>query len=602
MRRVLFSFAIGFAFVWTAQAADEAAPPYTVEQLQVMLAQPPAANLIPELDGLDVAALAKTPRPASYLEEVAKMPAEIPLTTYTLYRRFRVAGERPPYEGPYFKKRTLLTNRVIAAWLTNDPAQLDLVNDLLWNICEESTWVLPAHEKDAPWNIDLFAAETGSELAHALYLLGDRVPEEIRNRVRREIETRIMTPYLEHAHEYGWNSGRNNWTGVCAGSVGETFLLLETDPARLAQALAPVLDQLKRFNRVAFEEDGVCLEGIGYWVYGLTHYVTFAEMLRARTGGAIDLLAEPRMKAIAAYPAAVALDKHVFASFADSHEHDLIPPYIASRLAERTGVQALLTQTGEDPGWRTSAMLRNLLWVKDLPEGEPIIEPAFLPGSGIAKLVGSASGKRIVFAVKAGHNAEPHNNNDVGSFILRVGGATYLCDPGAGMYSKDYFSGKRYENVFANSYGHSVPRIGGQLQSTGAEYRGTLEKTSDNTLVITIAGAYKLPELKKASRTFTLQPDGILVLDSEYAFDGGGLEVEEAFITWLDVEVDGAKARVRSPEGVVTIQADQGEFRAERLEEACKANHKDQVLTRITLTKPASASTKSHFSFTYQPG
>ncbi|MBX7259523.1 MAG: heparinase II/III-family protein [Candidatus Hydrogenedentes bacterium] len=598
MRIVSLGLVVGIASAVSAWAAETTLP-YTVEQLQQILAKPASGNLIPELESVDTSALAQTPRLVAYFEEAASKPADIPLTTYTLYRRFRKTGERPPYERPYFGKRELLTNAVMAAWLSDDPSKIDRVNDLIWNVCEETTWVAPAHESDKPWFIDLFAAETGSDLAHALYVLGDRLPEEVRNRVRHEIETRIFTPYLEHAHDYWWDSGRNNWTGVCAGSVGEAFLLLETDPARLAQALSLVLDQLARFERVGFEEDGVCLEGIGYWVYGLTHYVSFAEMLRVRTGGAIDLLASPRMKAIATYPAAVALDKNVFASFADSHEHGTIPPYMATRLAERTGVQALMSQVEESNGFRLGKTLRDYLWAKDLPEVEPIIEPVFLPNSGIAKLVGSASGKRVVFAVKAGNNNEPHNNNDVGSFILRAGGQTYLCDPGAGLYSKDYFSAKRYENIFANSYGHSVPRIGGQLQPAGADYKGTLEKQGDNTLKVNFARAYELPELTDASHTFTLQPDGVLVLDGDYAFNGAGLEVEEAFITWLDVTVDGATARIQSPEGALSITADQGELRAERLEEACKANNKSQVLTRITLAIPAASKIRTHFTFTY---
>lgn len=598
MRTALFL--LGMFLLPTAFAADAASPPYSAEQVQAMLASPVQGSLIPEVDGLDTAALRNSPRMLAYLEEAAKAPADIPLTTYTWYRRFRIAGERPPYERPYFTKRELMTRAVIDAWLSDDPAKLDRVNDLIWNICEETTWVAPAHEKDVPWNIDLFAAETGSDLAHAVYLLGDRLPEEVRNRVHREIESRIFTPYLEHAHEYWWDSGRNNWTGVCAGSIGEAFLLLEANPGRLAQALSLVLDQLARFERIGFEDDGVCLEGIGYWVYGLTHYVSFAELLRVRTGGAIDLLASPRMKAIATYPAAVALDKNVFASFADSHEHGSIPPYMAARLAERTGVQALMSQVEESNGFRLGKTVRNYLWAKDLPEVEPVIDPVFLPGSGIAKLVGDASGKRVVFAVKAGNNNEPHNNNDVGSFILRVGGATYLCDPGAGLYSKDYFSAKRYENVFANSYGHSVPRIGGQLQPAGADYKGTLEKTAGNVLEVNFASAYRLPELTKATHTFTLKPNGVLVLDGDYAFNGAGLEVEEAFITWLDVTVDGATARIQSPEGAVIVKADQGGFRAERLEEACKANNKSDVLTRIALTKPAASTIRTHFTFTYE--
>ncbi len=73
----------------------------------------------------------------------------------------------------------------------------DVVHDLVWSICEETSWVLPAHEEQGPRylgdhpaafrteplgahtmltrepdSIDLFAAETGAALAETVYLVG----------------------------------------------------------------------------------------------------------------------------------------------------------------------------------------------------------------------------------------------------------------------------------------------------------------------------------------------------------------------------------------------------------------------------------------------
>jgi hypothetical protein len=596
--RILSMLTCGVLISCLNASADDALP--TAERLRELLSTPAATGLIPELDSADPKALAERPAAKELLKEAAKLGPAIPQTTYTLYRQFQANGDRKGYETPYFDKRECLADLAMAAWLTGDDARIPDINDVLWSICEETTWVLPAHEKH---EIDLFASETGSELGQVLLVLGDRLPEEVRNRVRDEVRRRIIEPYLQRGAGYSWGAGHNNWTGVCAGSVGESFLLFEPDPDRQAQALANVIVQLHNFTQNAFAADGASLEGISYWCYGLLHYVGFAEMLRARTNGAIDLLADPRLKQIATYPAAVALDRYVFASFSDSHEHAAIPLCLASRIAERTGVEALLGQADDTAAWRFSTRLRNLLWAKGVPEGEAVIEPAFLPASGIGKLVGEAKGARVVLAAKAGYNDEPHNQNDIGSFILRVGKQTYLCDPGAGLYSRDYFSKKRYDNVFANSYGHSVPRIGGQLQKTGAQYKGTIEKAGDNALRIDMTGAYGLPELKRAVRTLTLQPDGTVTMDTEYAFEGAGLEVEEAFVTWLPVEVDGSTARLMSPEGTLTLRADTGTFKVEALEDACKANAvTDKMLTRVTLTTAPGAKSGNRYTFTYAPG
>lgn len=578
--------------------------PNQVEQIARWLAENADAAPLPAPGEVEPVELAATQRGKRILEWAAKAGDGIPETTYTKYRAYLRDGQRPPYEKPYFAKRQCLTQAVMQAWLGQDGAAIDRVNDLLWSICEETNWVLPAHERQKregdPY-IDLFAAETGSDLAHIVHLLGDRLPEEIRERVRGEIERRIFTPFLANWESYWWDSGRNNWTGVCAGSVGETFLLLEDDPARQAQAVAIVQAQLERFIENAFTEEGASLEGIGYWNYGLLHYVSFAEMLRAKTGGQIDILDNSKVKAIAAYPAAVALDRHVFASFSDSHEHHDVLPFLAARLAERTGETGLLAQVGGMEAKWVFVTLRNLLWWSPQGDKEVPIEDVFLAQSGIVKLVGEASGRPVVLAAKAGDNAEPHNNNDVGSFVLRIGGTTYLCDPGGGFYSKDYFSSKRYENVFANSYGHSVPRVGGRLQPAGAQHNGTLEMTGPKSFSIAMGKAYDAPGLQGLKRDMAVREDGQVELVDSFTFTGAGETVEEALITWLDAETDGPVARVVSGQGVLEIRSEGAAFKAERLVEACKANHASGVLTRITAEYPAAPEIEARFTLVFKP-
>ncbi|MBN2311372.1 MAG: heparinase II/III family protein [Candidatus Hydrogenedentes bacterium] len=574
---------------------------YPADELQAVLSEP--GPFLPELALRDAAAWAETPVGRQMLEWGRTAGPEIPETTYTKYREFLRSGQRPPYEAPYFLKRTYLTQETCAAWLGQDDGRIDRINDLIWSICEETNWVLPAHEHqahDGPY-IDLFAAETAVDLAHVLMILGDRLPGEVQNRVRAEIQERILTPYLERGDTFWWDCGSNNWTGVCAGSVGQTFLLLEPDVARQAEALSRVLAQLGRFIDRAFTEDGACLEGIGYWNYGLIHFVSFAEMLRSRTNGRIDLLGLEKVRRIAHYPSMVALDRHVFASFADSHESSSIYPFLAARLAERTGEGMLLAQVGTPTGSRFTTALRNILWWDGSVPALPAAEDLVLPEAGLVRFVAEASGRRLALMAKGGHNAEPHNHNDVGSFILRIGGVTYLCDPGGGLYSKAYFGRDRYENVFANSYGHSVPRIGGRLQEAGAERRGVVEALPGKSARISFADAYPGPGLSALERTLRLEPDGTVSFVDEFRFEGDGLEVEEAFITWLDVAVDGGTARIASDEGVLELRIQDATWTAERLEEACKANAKRGVLTRISATYPPSTARRVECTMAFRP-
>ncbi|MGO7165324.1 heparinase, partial [Rhizobium johnstonii] len=84
--------------------------------------------------------------------------------------------------------------------------------DGIFLIAEESGWQLPAHNAyersgarlPLPDNsqpvVDLFAAETAALLATVVALLRDEldgISPEITARVEREIEIRILSPYLD---------------------------------------------------------------------------------------------------------------------------------------------------------------------------------------------------------------------------------------------------------------------------------------------------------------------------------------------------------------------------------------------------------------------
>jgi len=585
----------------TETQAPEAQKP-EVEALKTLLNTHPASRtLFPELDVLDPKELAGTPTGAALLAWAREAASEtdIPETTYSLYRLFKATGDRDRFQGPYFKKRSLLAQEALAVLIGNDQTRLDRLNDLLWSVCEETWWVLPAHEKGEEF-IDLMAAQTGAWLTQIATCLGDRLPEEIRSRIQREVTRRILDPYLQNGEMYWWNLGSNNWTGVCSGAVGQTFLLMEPDPDRQARGLALVVEQLNRFIEHGFNTDGACLEGIGYWQYGLSEFCVFAEMMRVRTGGEIDLLAHEKIKKIAQYPMAVYLGHGAYASFADSHERNSIYPYLAGILAKRTGISELNQLVATSPKDQFHFALRNLLWAGEAPPDDLPVADIFLPESGLIKLTAPAGEHTLVLVAKGGHNAEPHNNNDVGSFIVAVDGVVYLCDPGAGLYNRDYFGKNRYESIFANSYGHSVPRIGGQLQPTGAQYSGTLEKTGDKSALIRFEKAYGQPELTEASRRLTLGESGV-TLEDRFQFTGTGMEVEEALMTWQTVEAEGPVARIFTETGVLEIHTDSGTFAVERLEDVCKANKKDGVLTRITVTLPAAPAHTARFDLRYTP-
>lgn len=143
--------------------------------------------------------------------------AGYPMLTATRFLAFSRIGNRQVYEQPYFARRSLLMGAALAECAADDGRYLDAVIDGIWCICEESAWVLSAHNgSDHPGAppmaarplpdvtnpyVDLFAAQTAATLADVLYLLQDRldaVSPLIARRARREIDLRVVTPFLTH--------------------------------------------------------------------------------------------------------------------------------------------------------------------------------------------------------------------------------------------------------------------------------------------------------------------------------------------------------------------------------------------------------------------
>ncbi|MBI5030889.1 MAG: heparinase II/III family protein [Chloroflexi bacterium] len=574
-----------------------------IEQLIV-----PGTSHLPELGTArrDLDALNNAPQTQIILaqtESLMESLPQVPQTSYTHYRLFQRTGDRKNYETPYFLKRAQLAGTTLRMFFGQVELK-DTVQDYLWSICEETNWVLPAHENDI---IDLFSAETGFALAETLTLLGDTLDVEVRLRVRAEIEHRTFDPYLRYYRALWWHKAGMNWNGVCNSSVAATFLLLEREPSRVARALEIALTGLRVYLDAGFEKDGTSNEGVSYWQYGLINFVALSEMLRARTNGAVDLLSSQRMRDIAAYPAKLLLSPSMFATFSDCDDALNFNYGIVTRLMERTDEQSLaslltppaVSELISNTNWRLTMMLRNFLWWDGTYYTPTPITDAYLPLGGVARLVTRMpQDAQVVLVIKAGHNDENHNHNDIGSFILHVDNETLLTDPGRGLYSRDYFNQHRYENIFANSYSHSVPRIDGQLQKEGKEFRGEIVNIEMNTpsksIELEFARAYPLTNLASARRHIT--PDSnIITLRDVFRFSENPVEIEETLMTWCDVEINGTTAIIRGKHHTLHLTIEtpsDARFALERLEKESRENAKTEILKRLSVVLPAQIETQ----------
>lgn len=460
--------------------------------------------------------------------------AELPPSSYLAFEQ---TGDRAAFEARYFQRRRRLAALALAALL--DPGEdISALTATIEAICDEQQWALPAHvggqEGILPeLVVDLFAAETASALAEITALLKDRLPTAVRHRVRDVVLTRVVSSY--ETHTFWWEDSPNNWASVCAGSVALAALQV-CEPERV-RAMAPRLRASLRRSLDGYGDDGVCVEGFGYWTYGFGYFLVATEALDAALGP--DPVPEPARAAEAArWPARAFLSGHVVVPFADARPTGALVEGLLAMTARRYGGVAtpdpsVVAPDVIDDCGRWSLALHGLcrlpapgeqVWAQDAAP------PLWFPD---AQWLVVPQGPRspIGFAARGGHNDEPHNHNDLGSFAIAAAGELLIGDAGRGVYDREYFGPARYDNPAAGSQGHPVPLVGGMPQTSGGAARAeVLEVALDGgreRLVLDLTSAYAHSGLVRLVRT--IERDGATVTVSDAVETSEPVRVTQRF-------------------------------------------------------------------------
>jgi len=513
---------------------------------------------------------------------------DIPVIKRSAWRNYQRVGYRslPQSKSSYRQKE--LARAAMALWLGHPKADIDYLQDLLWAFCDAHTWVMAAHEGRA---IDLGSAGLGATLAEILHVLGDRLEDEVNERVAAEIDRRIFQRFFDYRHPDGWRTGRQNWNHVCNGEIIRAALYLIQDPAALACVTHAAIQNMT-YALDGFAEDGGCREGPGYWAYGFGHYLVAAHALYMKTDGELNIMADPKIERICRYPLAVHIAGPLRATFADSH-HGYLPARIALIINQFYEMPEIYNLCARHPdrtlklsGWHELAFYRG-----HKVRGQPDHRDYLLPELDQVKLRGKPGKDQVTLVAKAGDNDVPHNHNDIGSFIVHKRNRLVLVDPGGPRYTRKTFSPRRYEIAFCSSMGHSVPVINGKLQSPGGRYRGTLAVENLNgegekRVVIDMTRAYPKGTVRKLIRTFTLDPDANrLTMEDAYTFSRPPESLVEAFIAFEKVRVarDRRSVLIGPARSGVRLKALEtpGAFSAVRLVEESKEGPTGEVITRI---------------------
>jgi len=448
----------------------------------------------------------------------------------TLFMEYARTGNRSHYEQAHFARRSDVVDLVLAECAEHRGRFIDELLNGLWAICEESFWGVPAHNnhgrrKGIPLPdtsepvFDLFAGETGGLMAWTLYLLGQdlhAVHPMIPERLRREIDQRILTPYLDR-DDFGWmgllsDKPVNNWNPWCASNALTCALLVEPDPARRLVLVAKTLRIVDRFLD-GYGEDGGCDEGTSYWGRAGASLFDNLDLLASATGGWLDVWSDSRIGNIGRYMLNCFIAGDWYVNYADGGARVQTDGPLLCRYGRKIGDSQLtalgvhahrLRSSSARLRPRRDALLRVLPALFDCPEiqdrAEGDLPIPFRLQSWMSDIQVMTARERpdtsagLFLSAKGGHNAESHNHNDVGQFIVYLDGQPVLIDLGVESYTAKTFSGQRYEIWTMQSAWHNLPTIGGHQQSPGRDRAAAevaCELSADRaSLTLDLAAAY----------------------------------------------------------------------------------------------------------------
>ena len=465
---------------------------------------------------------------------------------------FSRTGNRIRFEKKYFSRRNMLNTLVVAECIEGCGRFLPHIIDGVYLVLGEATWALPAHntyirdaapaalpDTSAPV-LDLFALETGAQLAMTIYLLGDAldaVSPEIVNSVRKAIAERVMKPYLS-AHFWWMGDGDEpmcNWTPWCSMNALLCSAILHYNELAVVKKAAHSLDCFLK----DYGEDGCCNEGVQYYRAAGLCLIDCLRIMNAITSGAFSALyAEPKIRNIASFVCNMHVGGEYFINFGDCSAiagRSGAREFIAGRLVGDESLSAFAAAQ-----WAASPMSERLR-ERDITSTEGINLYYRVTSLFAAKEIADfraekanaqsdsvwyesvgvfvARNANCVLAVKAGGNGDSHNHNDTGSFTVFAHEKPLFIDLGVETYSAKTFSADRYSIWTMQSSYHNLPDINSRAQCAGGEFAAQDICVSADTIRFDIARAYPADaNVEHYVREIRLLADGFSLADS---FDAG---------------------------------------------------------------------------------
>lgn len=486
----------------------------------------------------------------------------------TDYLAFERTGNRKIMENPFDANNRAIADLLMAELAEGKGRFIDPLINGVFHACEMTSWALSAHLVVQPSHrslpafdypvIDLVSGDLGGLLAWTYYFMHtpfDKVDPEISRRLRHELQTRILDPYLNN--DSFWWMGRNykgrmlnNWNPWCNSNVLMCFMLLENNRDTLAKAVHLTMDSVDKFLNY-IKADGACEEGPSYWGHAAGKTLDYLELLSAITGGKVTVFQEPMIRNMGEYISRSYIGNGWVVNFADASaqgDGDACLIYRFGKAVdsdELKGFAALMRESSA-PLHKSPALphngrdiFRTLASIgidKELQQTAPAHENRSFTWYPETEFCYLTTREGLFLAAKGGYNDESHNHNDAGTCSVWIDQTPVLIDAGVGTYTRQTFSSERYSIWTMQSNYHNLPMINGVPQKYGKAYKATEVKAGKNMFSANIALAYPTEaKVKRWTRAYTVKGKQAKISDS--------FQLEETvapniinFLTWGEVD------------------------------------------------------------------
>lgn len=499
----------------------------------------------------------------------------------TNYLEYERSGSRVAMENPFGSNNTALSHLLLAELAEGKGRFMDQIINGVWQACEMSSWVLSAHlgaqksKRSLPdFNeqiIDLTSGDLGSFLSWAWYFLHsewDKVNPIIASKLRKEIQERILEPYLARS-DYWWQAFNykpgmlvNNWNPWCNFNVLTCFLLLEEDTDKLASAVHRSMISVDKFINYT-NEDGACEEGPSYWGHAAGKMYDYLQLLSYATNGQMNIFNEPMIKNMGEYIARSYVGNGWVVNFADASAKGGGEPGVIYRYGKAVGSSdmqqfaAYLVNNKQgnneiNAGRDFFRTMENLSSCNELMQTNPSLPSPAYSWYPQTQFCYMKNKQGFFFAAKGGHNNESHNHNDAGTFSLYVDEMPMFIDVGVGTYTRQTFSSERYSIWTMQSNYHNLPLINGMPQQYGSQYRAkdVVFDSKKSSLTMDISGAYnKDASVKSWIRSYRLLSTGGLIIEDVFNLAATKAANQVNFMVWAKPDISHAGMVVLEKEG-----------------------------------------------------